>query len=107
MPPERIGDGADIGPRADGGIEGRDAVSIRDDVERVDTRAPQRHVDDDPLAVQAIRALTADLDGRGRWDRQLDIATEALEQRLERLAIRGFVAPRAAPPRDLLSSSAA
>ena len=37
----------------------------------------------DPLAVQAVGALTADLDGRRRRDRQLDVAAEGRERGLE------------------------
>ena len=60
-------------------------VCIRDDVERVDLRAPERHLDDDALPVQLVGALTPDLDGRRRRDRKLDLAAEARERSLERL----------------------
>ena len=60
-----------------------DAVRIRDDVERVDARAPQRHLHLDAASVQLVGALTADLDRRRGRDRQLDLAPEGLERALE------------------------
>ena len=85
VPSERIGDRPDVRPGADTQIECRDARCIRDDVERVDLRAPERHLDDDALPVQLVGALTPDLDGRRRRDRKLDLAAEARERSLERL----------------------
>ena len=58
---------------------GRHALRIRDDVERVDPRAAQGHLDRDAPAVQAVGALAADLHRRGGRDRQLDLTAEARE----------------------------
>ena len=59
-------------------LERRTPVArIVDDVERVHLRAPQGHLDLDPLPRQPVGALTADLDRRGGRDRQLDLAAEA------------------------------
>ena len=80
---ERIGDRPDVGTGADSQVEGGDAVCIRDDVERVDARAAQGHLDRDPLPVQAVGALTPDLDGRRRGNRELDLPAEVRERRLE------------------------
>ena len=52
---------------------------IGDDVERVHAGAPERHLDGDAAAVQAVGALAADLDRRGGRDRQLDLPAEARE----------------------------
>ena len=94
---ERLGDRPDIGSRADAKVKADDAVRIRDDVERVDARAPQRHLHLDAAAVQLVGALTADLDrGRGR-DRQLDLAAEAREPLLE-LVRRGRARATRRPP---------
>ena len=106
---ERIGDRPDVGAGADTQIERRDALCIRDDVERVDPRAPQGHLDDDALPVQAVGALTPDLDGRRRRDRKLDLAAEVRERgfetagrgrlvQLERLALG---VARGRPPREV------
>ena len=106
---ERIGYRPDVGAGADTQVERRDALCIRDDVERVDLRPPQRHLDHDALAVEAVRALTPDLDGRRRRDRKLDLAAEARERglelgrrgrlvQLERLALR---IARGRPPREI------
>ena len=84
MTSERIGDRPDVRPGADTQVECRDALCIRDDVERVDLRAPERHLDDDALPVQLVGALTPDLDGRRRRDRQLDLAPEAHERGVQR-----------------------
>ena len=100
---ERVGDRSHVRPGADAQIERDHAVAIRDDVERVDPRAPQRHFQGDALAVQAVRALAADLDrGRGR-DRQLDVASEGCESR--QLRPRRRVAQLSAPPPDRRSTS--
>ena len=48
-------------------------------VERVDPRAPHRHLDRDAAPCQLVRALAADLHRRGGRDRQLDLAAEARE----------------------------
>ena len=89
VPAERIGDRPDVGAGADAQVEGGDAVCIRDDVERGDVRPPQGHLDGDALAMEPVGALTPDLDGRGRRDRKLDIAAEALERGVECLARDG------------------
>ena len=87
-------------------VECRDAVRIRDDVERVDPRPAHGHFDHLATPVQAVGALAPDLDGRRRRDRELDLTAEARELgleldvagrfvRLERFALR--VARRRAP----------
>ena len=59
-------------------------TAIGDDVERVDERTPQGHLQVDAPPRQPVRALTADLHRRGGRDRQLDLTPEALERRLHR-----------------------
>src|SRR5215211_2148263 len=80
--PERLGDRPHVRPRANVEVEPDGVVPILDDVERVDSRTPQRHLDGDAPAVEAVGALAADLDRRGGRDRQLDLAAEALEHQL-------------------------
>ena len=90
VPSERIGNRPDVRAGADTQIECRDARCIRDDVERVDLRAAERHLDDDALPVELVGALTSDLDRGRRRDRKLDLAAEARERSLERFC-RGNV----------------
>ena len=80
---ERIGDRPHVRAGADTEIESRDAIVIGDDVERVDLRAPQGHLDHNALPMQLVGALASDLDGGRRWDRKLDLAPEGLERGLE------------------------
>src|SRR5439155_19937370 len=76
---ERLRDRPHVRARADPKVETRDAVSIRDDIERVYTRPANGHLHLDPAPVQPVGALAADLDrGRGR-NRQLDLAAEGRE----------------------------
>ena len=70
---------------------------IRDDVERVDPRAPERHLDLDAAPGELVGALAADLDRRGGRDRQLDLTAEAREPR------SSSSAPAAARPLDDLA----
>src|SRR5689334_21839954 len=84
MASERLRDRSHVGPRADVQLEADRAVrggiaAIRDDVERVDERTPQGHLDADALTREPVRALAADLHRRRRGDRQLDHAAEARE----------------------------
>ena len=80
---ERIGNRAHVCPGTDEHVECHDAVCIRDDVERVDPRPSNRHLDGDTTPVQSVGTLTSDLDGRRRRDRQVDLTTEARERSLE------------------------
>ena len=79
MPAESLGDRPDVRPGADVQLEPHGGSRIRDDVERVDLRAPQRHLHGDAAPGQLVCALTADPDGRGGRDRQLDLTAEAPE----------------------------
>src|SRR5205085_10264625 len=83
VPAQGVRDGAYVRPRADAEIEPNGLSRIRDDVERVDTRAAERHLHRDPPAGQLVGALTADLDRRSGRDRQLDLAPEGREPSLE------------------------
>ena len=68
----------------------RDALVVaREHVERVDLRAPHRHLDHDALPRELVGALAADLHRRVRRDRQLDLAAQALEPRVELLGRGG------------------
>ena len=60
---------------------------VGDELERVDSRAAQRHLDRDAAPVQLVGALAADLHRRGGRDRQLDLAAQ-----------RRRAAPPAPPP---------
>ena len=86
--PQRLGDRTNVGAGTDTEIERGDAVSISDDVERVDARPAQRHLHLDTAPVQAIGALAADLDRRCGRDRQLNLAAEAREPSFELLFAR-------------------
>ena len=103
---ERIGDRAHVRPGADMEVECRDAVRIRDDVERVDPRPAHGHLDHHAPPVQAVGALAPDLDGRRRRDRELDLTAEALERGLELGVGREARAARAARPPGRPSSCA-
>src|SRR5205807_6857604 len=88
-----VRDCPDIRARADAKIEPNLALSIRDDVERVNTRAPRRHVDVHAAPCELVRALPTDLHGRYRGDRELHVTAEAPEPKLELLRCRRL-APR-------------
>src|SRR5436309_5192548 len=93
MAAQLLGDGSHVRARADPEIEACDAVSIRDDVERVHTRPAERHLHLDAAPVQAVSALTADVDRGCSRDRQLDLAAEGFEppRKLVRLrSLRAF-----------------
>ena len=68
-----------------------DAVAVRDDVERVDLRAPHGHLHLHPAPREPVGTLTADLHRRHGRDRQLDLAAEALEPLLELVRAGGVV----------------
>src|SRR6185437_677091 len=59
------------------------AVAIGDELELVDARAADRHLDRHAFAVELVGALAADLDCRGGRDGQLDLAAERLETTLQ------------------------
>ena len=89
VPAERARDRPHVGAGADAHVERDHVVCIRDDVERVDRRAPQGHLDLDAAPCEPVCALPADLHRGRRGDRQLDLAAEAREPALElRLARR-------------------
>ena len=100
MAAESLGDRPDVRTRADAEVEADDAVRIRDDVERVHPRAPQRHLDLDAAAVQLVGALAADLDRGGGRDRQLDLTPEGREPALELVRAPERPAARRPPPPD-------
>ena len=89
---ERVGDRADVCPRAHGEIERDDAIAIREEVERVDGRPPQRHLDLHPAPRELVRALAVDLHRRRGGDRQLDLAAKRLEARSELVVRRQLLA---------------
>ena len=78
---ERVGDRADVGPRADEQVERarcrRRSETSSSSWTRIDAR---RHLDGDALAVQPVGALAVDLHGRRRRDRQLDRTAKAVER---------------------------
>ena len=105
VPAERVRDRADVGARARrAGRAARRRPRSRE-LERVDARAPERHLDRHPAPVQPVGALAADLHRRGGRDRQLDLAAER-----RRAAARAPPAPAARAarrprPRDRRSTS--
>ena len=80
---ERVGDRAHVGSRRDTQVQRHDTRRVREQIERLDPRAPHRHLDLHTLAVEAVRALAADLHRRRRRDPQLDVAAEAVERTVE------------------------
>src|SRR5207237_7135151 len=83
VPAERLCDRPDVRPRTDAQVEERDPAVVADQVERVDDRAANGHLDLGTAAREAVGALAADLDGRVRRNRQLDLAAQACERSLE------------------------
>ena len=83
MPAQCSRDRPNVRPGADAQIEPHAVARIRDDVERVDARAPDRHLHRDAAPRKLVRALAADLYRRSRGNRQLDLTPEVRETPLE------------------------
>jgi hypothetical protein len=87
---QRICDRPDVGSRADAEVEPHLHAGIRDDFERLHTRAPHRHLHLDAPTRKLVRALPVDLHGRGSRDRQLDLTPEARESPFQLVLGRGL-----------------
>jgi hypothetical protein len=85
---EDVGDRPDVRPARD--VERKLEVGRLkpEDGEIVHGGAPPGHLDGDAAPMEAVSALAADLDGRGEWNLQVELAAE----RLERVA-RGDLRP--------------
>ena len=101
MRAEGVRDRPHVGARADAQIEADDPSGIRDDVERVDPGAAERHLHRDAAAGEPVRALTTDLHRRGGRDRQIDLTAEGGEPALE------LVLPGGGVPSSMISPSIA
>ena len=88
VPAERLRDRPDVRPRAHTQVDPRDPAVVVEQLELVDDRAANRHLDLRPTPSKPVRALPSDLDRRVRRDRQLDLAAQPLERGLELLARR-------------------
>ena len=88
VPAQLVGNRAHVRAGADAQVEPGDAALVRDDLELVDPRAANRHLDLLTAAVQPVGALSADLHRRGRRDAQLDLAAQSRDAPLELLVVR-------------------